>query len=122
MYDLINSTREKHGLNKLSYDKENAHNSAKMHAYDMMVNNYFAHDNLKGETPFDRMDMCGVEYTLGGENLAGGQFSPIYAHEALMNSEGHRKNILNAYYNSIGIGIEFGGELDTYYVENFYRN
>ncbi len=36
----------------------------------------------------------GIVYTSAGENIAAGQINAIYAHEAWMNSEGHRKNIL----------------------------
>ena len=60
----------------------------------MLDNNYFDHINKQGETPFDRMEKEGVKYISAGENIASGQFNAIYAHEALMNSKGHRKNIL----------------------------
>ena len=60
-----------------------------------------------------------IEYIRSGENIAAGQINAIYAHEALMNSLGHRKNILGNYDN-IGVGVSFGGHYKIYYTQNFY--
>ena len=120
MFDLINSTREKFGLSKLEYDDDKAHDSSIKHALDMEENNYFAHDNLKGESPFDRMKKEGINYSYAGENLAGGHISVIRAHEALMNSKGHRDITLTEEFEKVGIGVEFGGERLSHYVQNYY--
>lgn len=117
--DLTNSVRAKNGLNKLKYS-EKATTSSKKHSLDMVDKNYFDHINKENETPFDRMNEEGIKYISAGENIAAGQTSAIYAHEALMNSKGHRKNILGN-YNSIGVGVEFGGDYNIYYTQNFYR-
>lgn len=121
MIDLINSTRVKNNLNPLEYSLS-ATNSARKHSFDMMSNNFFNHNNLKNETPFDRMKKENINYTYAGENIAGGQTSSIYAHEALMNSLGHRKNILGNNYKYIGVGVEIGkGDYKTYYTQNYYQ-
>ena len=65
------------------------------------------------------MEKVGITYITAGENIASGQFSSIFAHEALMNSPGHRKNILGN-YKYIGVGVDFGGRYKIYYTENFY--
>ncbi|MDB8790946.1 CAP-associated domain-containing protein [Romboutsia sp. 1001216sp1] len=117
--DLTNSVRAKNGLNKLKYS-EMATTSSKKHSLDMVDKNYFDHINKENETPFDRMNEEGIKYISAGENIAAGQTSAIHAHEALMNSKGHRKNILGN-YNSIGVGVEFGGDYNIYYTQNFYR-
>ena len=116
--DLTNSVREKRGLNKLTYS-EKATKSARKHSLDMINENYFDHMNKKQQTPFDRMKNEGIVYRGAGENIAAGQVSAIYAHEAWMNSEGHRKNILGN-YKYIGVGVEFGGHYTIYYTQNFY--
>ena len=116
--DLINSSREKYGLNRLKYS-EKATISSRKHSEDMMKKDYFDHINKENETPFDRMKKEGITYINAGENIASGQFSAIYAHEALMNSKGHRKNILGN-YKYIGVGVDFGGRYKIYYTENFY--
>ncbi len=118
MIDLINSIRSKNGLNQL-YLSENATLSSRNHSEDMMVNNFFDHTNEKGENPSDRMKYQNINYKTAGENIAAGQTSAIFAHEALMNSLSHRKNILGN-YNYIGTGVVFGGYYNTYYTQNFY--
>ena len=117
--DLINSDRQKEGLNTLEYSSK-ARNSAMKHSKDMSESEYFDHTNLKGEDPFDRMNKEDIIYIKAGENIAAGQTSAIYAHEALMNSMGHRKNILGE-YKYVGVGVEFGGSYKTYYTQNFYK-
>lgn len=118
MVDLVNSVRLKRGLISLEYS-EAATQSSRNHSNDMMVSNFFDHINKKNETPFDRMQKEGILYSKAGENIAAGQVNSIYAHEALMNSLGHRKNILGD-YNNIGVGVVFGGSYKTYYTQNFY--
>lgn len=116
--DLTNSVRAKDGLNKLEFS-ESAQKSSRSHSKDMKTREFFDHINKDGESPFDRMKKEGIEYLAAGENIAAGQTSAIYAHEAWMNSEGHRKNILGD-YKYIGVGVEFGGFYSMYYTQNFY--
>ncbi|WP_042275199.1 CAP domain-containing protein [[Clostridium] dakarense] len=116
--DLVNSTRLQNGLNSLKYS-EKATLSSRFHSKDMMEKNYFDHVNKSNESPFDRMKKQGIFYMGAGENIAAGQTSAVYAHEAWMNSEGHRKNILGE-YKYIGVGVVFGGHYTIYYTQNFY--
>ncbi|EPZ59307.1 cysteine-rich secretory family protein [[Clostridium] sordellii ATCC 9714] len=60
-----------------------------------------------------------IIYSIAGENIAAGQINSVYAHEALMNSLGHRRNILGDYEN-VGVGVSFGGHYKIYYTQNFY--
>ena len=85
----------------------------------MMKENYFDHTNKNNESPFDRMKKENITYSGAGENIAAGQTSAIFAHEAWMNSQGHRKNILGD-YKYIGVGVSFGGYYSIYYTQNFY--
>lgn len=117
--DLINSERIKNNLEILT-QSENAQKSSQNHSQDMMVNNFFNHINLNNKDPFDRMKSENIEYKIAGENIAAGQTNAIYAHEALMNSLGHRNNILGN-YKYIGVGISFGGTYGIYYTQNFYK-
>ena len=117
--DLTNSVRFQRNLNGLEYS-EKATISSRKHSEDMAKNNFFEHTNKKNESPFDRMKKEDIVYIGAGENIAAGQTSAIYAHEAWMNSEGHRKNILGD-YNNIGVGVVFGGHYKIYYTQNFYR-
>ena len=116
---LINEERSRRGLNMLSYD-ENATLCARAHSKDMRDQDYFSHTNLKNQSPFDRMIQYGINYQGAAENIAAGQTSAIFAHYALMNSEGHRVNILGN-YRYIGVGVVFGGSSSMYLTQNFYR-
>ncbi|MCM3728230.1 CAP domain-containing protein [Neobacillus cucumis] len=119
LFDLTNAARVEHQLPILTWD-EHVQGTARKHSSDMAVNNYFDHTNLKGQSPFDRMAADDIVYQLAGENLAYGQFSSIFAHEGLMNSLGHRENILRKGYTYLGVGVAFNNESQPYYTENFY--
>src|SRR5690606_18492148 len=87
----------------------------------MADNNYFSHTNLDGLSPFERMENDNIHYVMAGENLASGQISSIYAHEGLMNSIGHRENILQKDFEELGVGVAFNDEWRPYYTENFLK-
>ncbi|WP_394138033.1 CAP domain-containing protein [Cytobacillus oceanisediminis] len=121
LFDLTNADRVNHGVSVLTWD-EHVRETARKHSLDMAENNYFDHTNLEGLSPFDRMQADEVSFMVAGENLASGQFSSIFAHEGLMNSMGHRKNILRPDYEYLGVGVAFNSQSQPYYTENFYAN
>lgn len=118
LFDLTNAARVRHGLSALKWE-ESVAETARNHSIDMADNDYFSHQNKQGKSPFDRMDDDGVTYRSAGENLAYGQSSSIFAHEGLMNSAGHRENILLDTYNYLGTGVSFNEKSQPYYTENF---
>lgn len=107
MLKLVNKERAKQGLKPLQADPELVP-VARSHSQDMFAKGYFAHDNLEGKDPFDRMRGAGIKFRAAGENLALAQTVEI-AHVNLMNSPGHRANILNPSFGRVGIGILDGG-------------
>lgn len=119
MFDLTNATRVEHGLSILDWD-DRVKETARKHSSDMAVNNYFNHTNLAGESPFDRMMKDDILFSVAGENLAYGQTSSVFAHEGLMNSLGHRENILKADFKQLGVGVAFNSESHPYYTQNYY--
>lgn len=119
LFDLTNASRVNHGLRVLSWD-DKVKITARKHSDDMAGQNYFSHTNLNGESPFDRMKQDDILFSLAGENLAMGQMSSIFAHEGLMNSKGHRENILQPGFRLLGVGVAFNGENRPYFTENFY--
>jgi len=105
---LVNQERAKQGLSALKTDaKLTAVALAK--AKDMYNNNYFDHNSPTYGSPFDMMKQFGVSYSYAGENIAKGQRTPQEVMTAWMNSSGHRANILNAHYTSIGVAY-YNGE------------
>lgn len=119
LFDLTNAARVQHQLPVLTWD-EHVQATARKHSTDMAVHHYFDHTDLKGQSPFDRMAADHIFFQLAGENLAYGQFSSIFAHEGLMNSLGHRENILRKGYKYLGVGVAFNNESQPYFTENFY--
>ncbi len=119
LFDLTNASRVKQGLSVLEWS-EAASQTGRKHSADMAVNHYFDHTNLAGQSPFDRMKADQITYTTAGENLAYGQTSSIFAHQGLLNSAGHRKNILNPSFAKLGIGVSFNEEQQPYFTELFY--
>ena len=107
MLDLVNQERQAAGLNTLAADPELTQ-VARQHSTDMFARGYFAHDTPEGLSPFDRMNKSGVRFLTAGENLALAPTLPL-AHTGLMNSPGHRANILRPQFGRVGIGVMDGG-------------
>lgn len=117
MLDLVNQERQKQGLPALKADPELT-KVARVKAKDMIDNNYFDHNSPTYGSPFDMMKKFGVEYKTAGENLAGNS-SVEGAHQNLMNSQGHRENILKSDYTNVGIGVVDGGQYGKMFVQLF---
>ena len=107
MLDLVNQERAAAGLRPVVADPELTE-VARRHSADMFARGYFAHDTPEGRTPFDRMRDANVTFLTAGENLALAPTLPV-AHTGLMNSPGHRANILRPQFGRLGIGIMDGG-------------
>jgi uncharacterized protein YkwD len=107
MLDLINRERLAAGLKPLAPDPELTE-VARRHSADMFARGYFAHETPEGRDPFDRMREANVRFLTAGENLALAPTVQV-AHIGLMNSPGHRANILNKDFGRVGIGIMDGG-------------
>jgi uncharacterized protein YkwD len=107
MLTLVNQERTSRGLKPLVMDEE-LRKVAREHSEDMFVRGYFSHYTPEGKDPFDRMRDAHVTYRTAGENLA---LAPTLqlAHTGLMNSPGHRANILHTQFGRVGIGILDGG-------------
>ena len=107
MLDLVNQERVAAGLSPLQPDPELTE-VARKHSSDMFARGYFAHDTPEGLSPFDRMREAKVQFSTAGENLALAPTIPV-AHNGLMNSPGHRANILRREFGRVGIGVMDGG-------------
>lgn len=107
MVNLVNKERTNNGLSALTVDSKLV-KVARMKSQDMIDNNYFGHQSAKYGSPFDLMKSQGITYRYAGENLAGAD-TVERAHTNLMNSAGHRANILSPNFTKIGIGVVHGG-------------
>jgi uncharacterized YkwD family protein len=111
MVEYVNQERTKAGLAPLQVDPDLAR-VARIKSQDMVDNGYFEHNSPTYGSPFEMMRSFGISYRAAGENIAKNR-SVIGAHTALMNSEGHRANILNPNFTHIGIGIVESGGMVT---------
>lgn len=107
MLNLINRERAANGLSPLKADPEMTE-VARKHSADMFARSYFSHYTPEGNDPFERMREDAVRFRTAGENLALAPTLQI-AHNGLMNSPGHRANILRPTFGRVGIGILDGG-------------
>ncbi len=119
MLALVNNERKIQGLEPFQEDAE-LKAVARQHSTDMFVRGYFSHFTLEGLSPYDRLQVANVNFLIAGENLA---LAPTLtlAHEGLMNSPGHRANILRPQFRRVGIGIMDGGQYGLM-ITQMFRN
>ncbi|ATW50811.1 CAP domain-containing protein [Streptomyces peucetius] len=114
--DMVNSERVKVGCSPLKASGALS-DLARAHSKDMAARGFFDHTNPDGETPWDRAEKAGVS-GLGGENIARGQADAEAVMASWMNSEGHRANILNCDFTTLGVGVHMG-EGGPWWTQNF---
>jgi uncharacterized protein YkwD len=117
MLELVNQERTRTGLRPLQPDT-GARDVARAHSQDMFARGYFSHVTPDGKDPFDRLRGAGVRFLNAGENLALARTLPM-AHQGLMDSPGHRANILRPQFGRVGIGIVDGGRYGLMVTQNF---
>ncbi len=117
MLDRLNDERQKMNIEKLTFDK-NLLVVARNHAQDMWQRKYFAHVSPDGKDVGDRLKDEKISYNVAGENLA---LAPttLTAHKGLMNSKGHRENILDKRFKKVAIGVIDNGVYGKMYVQVF---
>ncbi|MEV4332642.1 CAP domain-containing protein [Streptomyces sp. NPDC049597] len=114
--NLVNEERAKVGCSPFKADTALAE-LARAHSKDMAVRGFFDHTNPDGHTPWDRAAAAGVS-NLGGENIARGQADAGAVMNAWMQSEGHRANILNCDFTTMGVGVHLGPD-GPWWTQNF---
>ncbi len=118
MLDLINAERESRGLNPLTLELR-LNEAAEDHSTWMLEEDVFSHTGINGTRAGDRIRLADFEFSgswAWAENIAwqslrgepGIEDDVVNLHTSLMNSPGHRANILNPDVTYIGIGIELG--------------
>ncbi|MEJ6981825.1 CvpA family protein [Pedobacter sp. P351] len=117
MLIMVNQERLKAGLPPLNADPEIA-KVARRHSNDMFARGYFSHISPEGATPLDRIREANIRFLTAGENLALAQTLKM-AHSGLMNSPGHKANILHKSFGRLGIGILDGGIHGLMVTQNF---
>jgi len=117
MVNLVNQARTGQGVKPLAVNQQLAA-LARKKSQDMVTNNYFSHNSPTYGSPFDMMKNAGITYTTAGENIAGAATTES-AQQNLMNSAGHRANILNTSFTEIGVGIVAGSPYGNIFTQMF---
>jgi uncharacterized protein YkwD/uncharacterized membrane protein required for colicin V production len=102
MLELVNRERTERGLPALKWD-DRLREVARGHSRDMLKRGYFAHNSPEGKTVMDRVVARELRFQMVGENLALAPTLSI-SHQGLMDSPGHRANILHDEFTRVGIG------------------
>ncbi|HLR35043.1 MAG TPA: CAP domain-containing protein [Tissierellales bacterium] len=100
---LVNEERKKAGLAPLTHSDELSR-VARFKSQDMADKNYFSHNSPTYGDPFTMMKNFGINYRTAGENIAKGYPNAQSVVKGWMNSPGHRANILNPKFGTIGVG------------------
>ena len=92
------------------------------HSRDMLRRRYFAHVDLEGRTPTDRINAAGIPWRALAENIAMNR-TVTEAENDLMDEprfqQNHRGNLLNPAYTDVGIGIVQAPNGDLYITQDF---
>jgi Ca2+-binding RTX toxin-like protein len=135
MLELINAERAKVGAQPLAFDA-NLLSAAEQHSLWMLSSDTFSHVGSGGSSATQRMQAAGYQFVgswTAAENIAwattqgptGFQDDVLLLHQNLMNSPGHRTNLLNASFKEIGLGFETGdyqGRESAFVTENFAKS
>lgn len=123
--DLINQSRAAAGLSPVAWD-DSAAQVAQAHAADMLAGPFFSHWNRAGFGPEHRAALTAGMTDAVLENIhmawrrtSDGQPAPIEdwpqrildAHLGLMDSPGHRRNIMDPAHTHVGVGVAYRPEI-----------
>ncbi len=119
----LNRAREAHGLRPLAWSPEAAA-VATAHSVDMEAQGRIAH-RIHGRDVGVRLRARRIDHHLARENVALG-YGPLTIHQALMDSAGHRANMLAEDVTHVGIGVAYGppegqGWRPVYLTQVMYR-
>ena len=121
MFDMHNAERAKAGVAPLSLDA-GVQAVARQRASDMARTGEFTHEPSQSDRYTVLLDRGGVSRRLSGENIAWNSYgldrTVGVAMDGLMNSPGHRGNILRSNFTHVGVGIvttTSGGRAQTYF-------
>lgn len=113
---LVNAARQDAGLSELELDADLC---AAAQARAQEIAQSFSHTRPDGSSCFTILEEFGISYRAAGENIAMGQRTPEEVMDGWMNSSGHRANILNGTFTSIGVGYYVDGAGAAHWVQIF---
>ena len=115
MVRLVNVERAKVGVPAVSKGSSNLQAATAIRAQEISVS--FSHTRPSGTSCFTVLSEKGVTYSTAGENIAkgtAGYMTPTQVMSLWMGSSGHKANILNTNFKSLGIGYYRSGGYDHF--------
>jgi len=106
---LVNRDRAAAGLAELAWDERVAE-VARGHSEEMKRTKIVAHVSPTTGSAADRVRVANIKTAVVLENVARA-YGVLEAHQALMNSPGHRANLMSKVATTLGIGVVFGEEI-----------
>jgi len=110
LVELVNQDRKRYGLPALEVH-EGVRAVARAHSQEMHDTGVVAHVSPTTGSASDRVRVAGIKTSVVLENVARA-YGVLEAEEGLMNSPGHRANILTSQANRIGVGVVVGEEIE----------
>lgn len=121
--DEVNRHREMRGLGHLALSEELLE-IARDYSRRMAEERFFSHTDPEGRTVRQRVSEAGIRWRVLGENLAysNGYTNPVAASmNGWMDSEGHRRNILDPSYRQTAIGAWISADGTVFFTEIFLK-
>jgi len=120
LLEWVNKERQRSGLNSLKIDPILSV-IARNHSSKMASEKTLSHTFTSYASLSSRVADAGLYFNALAENVARGDtFVMRIVHKALMDSPGHRRNILSNEFSSIGIGIIYDNEF--YYTTQIFAH
>ena len=121
LFELVNGERQKRGLPRVSFLRDLSQ-LAREHSRDMASRGRISHASSDGKSYMERLVDARFYFIAIGENVAfSNKFEPERIHEGLMDSSGHRENILDPAFDQVGIGAVLNKDEGYYVTQDFRR-
>lgn len=114
---LVNRERAAAGCGAVQINAQLA-TAARRHSQDQAANNNMSHTGSDGSSFVERARRAGYQNPIG-ENVAMGYRTPEAVMNGWMNSDGHRRNILNCQARAIGVGVAAAANGALYWTQVF---
>lgn len=115
IFDITNIIRASYEAGQVEWDEETAA-VAEEHSQEMFQEDYFSHESPTFGTLADRLESAEIAFGMAGENIAAQYSDGPAAVHGWLNSEGHRKTLLEPDFTHLGVGV-----YRKYYTQNFIQ-
>ncbi|MCA1062245.1 CAP domain-containing protein [Rossellomorea sp. AcN35-11] len=113
IFDITNVIRVQFEEDTLKWDEDTAQ-VARGHSQEMFEEEYFSHESPTLGNLSERLESENVMFKTAGENIASQYTDAPEAVHGWLNSEGHRKILLEKQFTHLGVGV-----YKRYYTQNF---